>query len=142
MIVHHLHHGRTACAMSGRHGTPPEWPDGHFWSANWQDVDCQSCIAKRDAAPRPALPTSASWVDRNPHPGAAPPKPTHEHPTEAMALNEWWAARHSWDVYVAKLRRHEVAVAVTELDRRGGNLDFDQVIARNIGACWLDGTLL
>ena len=126
--------------MTGRHGLPGEWPGGHIWSANWNDVDCQSCIARRNARPAP-ISLLASWVDRHPHPGAAPPKPSDEHPTEAVALNEWWAARHVWDVYVAKLRRHEVAVAVTDLDRPGLRLSHEQTICRNLGASWLDGTL-
>jgi hypothetical protein len=39
-IVHHLHHGRTPCEMRG---VPAEWPDGHLWSVNWEDVTCELC---------------------------------------------------------------------------------------------------
>lgn len=42
--IHHLHHGVTDCRMPG---LPVEWPDRHLWSANWPDVNCETCLAVR-----------------------------------------------------------------------------------------------
>lgn len=84
-----------------------------------------------------------SWAVRHPHPGKAPVKPPDEHP--ASGLPGWWAARLVWDTYVKQLRQHEIACAIDMLDRRverGQLLEPEQIIARNLGACWLDGTLL
>lgn len=83
-----------------------------------------------------------TWAERNPHPGEAPPRPSDEHPTDAAAMNTWWIARHTWDAYVRKLRKYQVAVAIDLLDRTGDALKPEQMIARAIGACWLDGSLV
>jgi len=83
-----------------------------------------------------------TWVERHPHPGEAPAKPADEHPTESKALNDWWVARNHWDVYVLKLRRHEIAGALDRLDASGDPLRPEQTIARNLGASWLDGSML
>ena len=42
IYVHHLHHGQTACR---RPDIPGDWPLGHKWSNNWNEVTCPRCIA-------------------------------------------------------------------------------------------------
>lgn len=82
-----------------------------------------------------------TWTERHPHPGQRPAKPAEEQPTDAVALHDWWVARHAWDLYVVKLRRHQVATAVDELDATFIPPRPEQLIARILGACWLDRTL-
>jgi len=40
-IVHHLNAGVAACTVVV--GLPKDWPAGHLWSADWNDVTCAEC---------------------------------------------------------------------------------------------------
>lgn len=56
-VVHHLFHGVTDCSWSERFGVPGNWPKPddaikgthHLWAAEWVDVSCVNCIAKKPA---------------------------------------------------------------------------------------------
>lgn len=39
--------GKTACRMEG---SPAMWPVGHFWSADWKDVNCKACLTSHNQA--------------------------------------------------------------------------------------------
>lgn len=84
-----------------------------------------------------------SWALRFPRPGNPPPKPADEHPTDSKLLEGWWRARAEWDIYVKRLRKFEVACAIDMIERREdcGLLEPAEIIAKNLGACWLDGSL-
>lgn len=69
-------------------------------------------------------------------------RPADEHPVEAAALKEWWAARAAWDSHVIRLRRYQVARSLDLLNAPDwDDLRPEQVIAAALGASWLDGTL-
>jgi hypothetical protein len=45
LVVHFMGYGMTACQMAG---VPKEWPQGHRWSSDWEDVTCQSCLKGKE----------------------------------------------------------------------------------------------
>lgn len=42
--VHFLHHGCTACGLTG---LASDWPPGNTWSDDWAHVTCAACAKKR-----------------------------------------------------------------------------------------------
>lgn len=46
--VHFMQYGHTACLENG---PPKDWPVGHLWSSDWQDVTCPLCLAGRHIIP-------------------------------------------------------------------------------------------
>ena len=86
-----------------------------------------------------------TWAERFPHPGEAPERPADDHPEEADALHRWWQSCYVWNEYVQAVRRYEVARMIDALDRLGEatveKLTPADIIAMNIGASFLDGTI-
>jgi hypothetical protein len=93
-----------------------------------------------------------TWAERFPHPGDPPARPADEEAARAggQALKDWWAACHTWNTYVQALRWHQVALAVATLDAKaagllapGGPVALTpaEIIALNVGASFLDGTI-
>lgn len=80
------------------------------------------------------------WTQRFPHPGTRPPKPDPSEPLTVEGQQEWFYARYLWNQYVEKLRFHQVARALEELERKDV-LMTEQVIAANLAVMILDGTL-
>ena len=48
ITVHYMQHGMTACLVNG---PPANWPPGHRWSNDWDDVTCEACLAGKDLIP-------------------------------------------------------------------------------------------
>lgn len=44
-IVHFLGYGMTACQMQG---PPKDWPEGHRWTSNWDEVTCPECLKGKE----------------------------------------------------------------------------------------------
>lgn len=42
--IHYLNRGFTPCDLEG---IPKDWPVGHRWSCDWEDVTCRCCLAAR-----------------------------------------------------------------------------------------------
>ena len=40
-----MQYGMTACM---RQGPPKDWPEGHKWSGDWKDVNCDDCLLGKD----------------------------------------------------------------------------------------------
>lgn len=86
-----------------------------------------------------------TWRQRYPHPGRAPEKPSEREPLTLEHQDDWFLRRFRWNQYVQKLRKHEMACALDQLEaiyQVEGKLHPEQVIARNVAALVLDGTLL
>ena len=45
MIVHFMGYGYTACMIPG---PPKDWPEGHKWSSDWNDITCPGCLAGKE----------------------------------------------------------------------------------------------
>lgn len=43
--VHLVGGGMVACM---REMPPAVWPEGHYWSSEWEDVTCPDCLAGKD----------------------------------------------------------------------------------------------
>ncbi len=96
----------------------------------------------------------ATWTDRYPHPGEAPPHPGPEPaPLQspnlnfAHEINEWWRAQADWNAYVRRERLHRIARAVDFLIakeskpfRAGGGLTPPEQISLVTGIMFLDGS--
>ena len=90
-----------------------------------------------------------TWAERHPHPGAPPPQPSDEQPTDAEQLRHWWDAVWAWNAYVADLRRHDIAASLDQiLEARelrrihDGTLNVRDTILIDLAASFLDGTLM
>lgn len=84
------------------------------------------------------------WSKRYPHPGPPPAKPEETEPLTIATGDTWFLTRYRWNAYVQKLRKHEMAIALDALVRfeaLGGTLTPEQMIAKNVAALVLDGSL-
>lgn len=45
--IHFMQYGLTPCFMES---PPASWPVHHFWSAEWENVTCEVCLAGRNIA--------------------------------------------------------------------------------------------
>jgi hypothetical protein len=55
-MIHYLQHGIAPC-MGPLTGLPKDWPQGHFWSGRWDDVDCDTCLERKDAHEPTCMPS-------------------------------------------------------------------------------------
>lgn len=44
VCIHYLQYGQTPCGMAG---VPRDWPEGHVWVRDWEDVNCRGCLSNR-----------------------------------------------------------------------------------------------
>lgn len=45
MTIHLVQYGLVACM---REMPPAKWPEGHWWTSDWDGVDCEACLRGKD----------------------------------------------------------------------------------------------